>query len=242
MRKQIVMITLILALTTCVFANKNMQSALCGEINPLKPTQDSSFASQNQSLTSENNNTRYTIWGKGNVEVLPDMAEVCIKIEYVDLVKENAQKCVSDLLESLKNTLANKGIVDIKTDNQYTYCQYKGEAYNSSMYVHFDLVDLQNIHNTLKGIENDYVTITGINYKVKDYEKWHCVAIQNAITNAQAKLQNITNQNTKIFSIEEEGCYYPVCVYREYDGSQFQNNENIPLEITASVRVVFETE
>lgn len=245
MRKKFVMVTLILALIACVFIGKNAQtqSTLYLAPNVQRPTQIGSVVSQNQSFTSEKNNIRYTIMSEGRVEVLPDMAEVCVKIEYVDIVKDKAQSGVKDLFASLKETLAGKGIVDIKSDNQYTYnSRYDGGAFNSSMYVRFDLLDLENIHQTLSGVENDYVTITGINYKVKDNEKWYCEALKNAITNAQSKMQNISDQTVKMLSVEEECCYYPVCMYREYDSSQIQNNENTPIEITASVKVVFEAE
>lgn len=181
----------------------------------------------------------YTIMGEGRVEVVPDMAEVNIKIEYSDRVRETSRQTVKDMLESLHTKLDENNVQNIKQNRLYTFkCRGHEDCFKSNVVVTFGVDDLANLKTIIDNIDDDYVEIIGINYKVSNYEQCYAEAMNDAINNATQKCQNIEEKQISVVGVEEEYCCCP-CMYREYDSENISLDLQNPIEITACVKIHF---
>ena len=104
----------------------------------------------------------------GQIEVLPDQAEVSISIEFVDLNKEQSQKNCVQLGKNVKEHLVSLGIneLDIKNNNSYTYPidNYGENAFKTYTNISFVAHDLESLNDILGTFQSVYIKVTNICY------------------------------------------------------------------------------
>lgn len=184
------------------------------------------------------------IRAEGSVEVLPDIAEVFIQIEYSDMVKETAEISAFNIFKSTKEKLINLGIAEnlIKNLNSYTYpCRdNSNNDYRSNIYFSFEVTNLDNLANILDELKDDYLTISSVNYKISDCEKHYLQALQVAISNSFSKAQTLAGStNVALVKISEDYNYCCNYIYREYNKETIAVDVATPIEITANIQTTY---
>ncbi len=191
------------------------------------------------------NSFKLELVSSGQIEVLPDQAEVNLSIEFVDLNKELSQKSCIQISKNVKAHLIYLGIdeTNIKNNNSYTYPieNYGERAFKTYANISFVSQSIDNLDDILSTLQSDYIKITNICYSSKDYDTFYEKALLEAQKNALEKAQRLyPNSIVKINKIQEIENYYPVSLYREYNPKFLETDHLTPLEITARVKVTFE--
>ena len=180
----------------------------------------------------------------GQVEVLPDQAEVSISIEFVDLNKEQSQKNCVQLGKNVKEHLVSLGMneLDIKNNNSYTYPidNYGENAFKTYANISFVAHDLESLNDILGTFQSVYIKVTNICYSSTNYDTYYEQAMLLAQKNALERAHRLyPTSNVKLCKIEEIENYYPVTLYREYNPEFLETDNLTPLEISARVNVEF---
>lgn len=183
-----------------------------------------------------------TIESTGKIEVLPDLAEPNIQIEYIDISKSESQNKCEQISENVQNYLKNIGIdeKEISINNTYTYSisQYGDEAYKTCTNLTFKTKDLNNLEQILNGLNTQYVKICNINYYNSEYDSHYIKALTLAENNALLKAQALyPDREIVLKEVHELNNYYPICMYREYNAKSLYIDINKPLEIEAKVSI-----
>lgn len=196
-----------------------------------------------QEISSEKRPVRYRVFGEGRVEVNPDCAEVTVRVEYTDMVKETAKSQAKSIYDELVSSLNEKGVEDIRLASDYVYpCCRREMCYKADMYATFKTCDLNTLDALLENIESEYITITGVAYSVQDYESSYAQAIKDAISNATSKMQKIVDGDVKLIGVKEDFGCFPICTYRNCENIDVQNDVLDPITITANIVADFVVE
>lgn len=187
---------------------------------------------------------KIVVRAEGSVEVLPDLAEVFLQIEYADLVKDTAENMAFELFEKTKSQLMEKGIAQekIKKHSSYTYpCKDSfNNDYRTNIHFSFSVENLNDLQSILEDIENDYVTTYNVNYKVSNHEQHYLKALRAAIENSAIKAHLITGlDHLSLVKIEEDYNYCCDYVYREYNKESIEEDISTPIKITASIQATY---
>lgn len=203
-------------------------------INTLEIETNRLNASQNYELE---------IVSEGIINVLPDNAEVFIEINYIDMVEKVCKDNAQTLLDNTKTYLESVGITDndINIYSKNIYPVYRvNNAFKSNIYFSIKVSDLNNLESILDGLENDYVKISSINYCASNSEELCNKALAVSIENAFTKATEISgSENLTLIKAEEEYCFGPCQMYRDYCRSCINDDISTPIEITSSARVTF---
>ena len=188
-------------------------------------------------------NYELEIVSEGIINVLPDNAEVFIEINYIDMVEKVCKDNAQTLLDNTKTYLESVGITDndINIHSNNIYPVYRvNNAFKSNIYFSIKVSDLSNLESILDGLENDYVKVSSINYCASNSEELCNKALAVSIENAFTKATEISgSENLTLIKVEEEYCFGPCQMYRDYCRSCISDDISTPIEITSSARVTF---
>lgn len=201
----------------------------------------------NNNYITKENVIELELIGEGSAFAKPDSATIIARIEYSDTIKDTSMQSAIQIFNSIKDILYKNNFneSDINKNCFYTYKTTSNTANNNYIsYIDFsiNIDNLNHLHDTVVLISNQqYLEITNINYKLKNYKPVYLEALNIAINNAKEKANNlIKSDNITIRKITEQNNYYPVTIYREYIIDNIESEINTPLEITTNVIVEFE--
>lgn len=177
----------------------------------------------------------------GKIEVLPDLAEPYIQIEYVDISKSESQNTCNQIAENVANYLENIGIKekDICFNNTYTYPinNYGNEAFKTCINLSFKTSNLTNLEQVLSELNTEYIKICNINYSNTKFNSHYLKALAVAQNNALVKAKSLYPEREIILTeVCEKDNYNMPCMYREYN-ERISEQINKPLEIEAKVSI-----
>lgn len=149
-------------------------------------------------------NELFTISGEGKVVVIPDLAYVRLGIEKQGTTVVQAQQAINEINNRLAEKLHSLGIKkeDIETENYQIFPQYdwssgkqKITGYQASTTLKVKIYPLEKVNQvideaTFLGVNQVY----GVNFDVKDKEKYLIEARKKAVEEAKKK----ANQASKI--------------------------------------------
>lgn len=205
----------------------------------------STFQSNKVLLTNAKDITihefKAVIESTGKIEVLPDLAEPYIQIEYVDISKSESQNTCNQIAENVKNYLKNVGIEEknICINSTYTYPinNYSDEAFKTYINLSFKTSNLTNLEQVLSGLNTEYIKICNINYSNSEYNSHYIKALAIAQNNALVKAKSLyPDREILLAEVHEKDNYNITCMYREYN-ERISEQINKPLEIEAKVSI-----
>lgn len=192
--------------------------------------------------------------GKNEIKVTPDTAIVCLGVSTTNSSSEVASKenleIMQKVIDSLKDFNINENSIITKDfyiqerqpNRNSTFSGY--QVYNTVEFTTNELDELSEIIKTAS--ENGANVFNGITFKLSDFSEAYNQALNNAIMDAQTKLEqlNLNLEDYKITEIVEEYCYNSLNSYYNADLLRSTNSKEFnvgEISINAQVRVTFES-
>lgn len=188
--------------------------------------------------------------GNANLNLSPDSAQICVKIEKLDEEITNSKTQCFETFERAVEELKKAEIGEDEICLNYFNCypEYNFESgrrltgYFSDISFCVNVKSLDNINNVVNSLlESGVTSIYEINYQVSDLENAYSQALSQALENAKTKASKLLGkEDLKIVRINEERIYTSNNMYRSY-AEQYSTSPLIG-KINIEARVVVEFE
>lgn len=154
------------------------------------------------------------VTGDGEVNVVPDIANLSLGVTTEDSTVDKAQKNNSAAINKIVEAIKAAGVAaeDIKTSNysinpKYNYNEETGVStiigYTVDSTLSVTVKNIESVGNIIDiAVANGANNSNGVTFGVGDYEKYYNKALANAIVNAKAKAQSIADAlNVKLSTL-----------------------------------------
>ncbi len=196
----------------------------------------------------DDDETTICVIGNASLNLSPDSAQVCIKIEKLsEEISQSKTQCFETFDKAVASLKENGiGEDDICLNYFNCYPEYNFESgrkitgYFSDISFCVTVKSLDNLNNVVNILlENGVTSIYEINYQVADLENAYSQALSQALENAKTKASKLLGrEDLKVVKINEERIFTSNNMYRSY-AEEYSNSPLIG-KINIEARVVVE--